>query len=81
MIYVSVDSPNLGFPYFNFLGEAQCKTYPVLIVWLDSNIHAGHCAYSGPQGIHQDRCRDVHGEVAFSEQDVALMMYKYAVSV
>ena len=21
-IYVNVDSPNLGFPYFNFLGEA-----------------------------------------------------------
>ena len=25
MIYVNVESPNLGFPYFNFLGEAQCK--------------------------------------------------------
>ena len=25
MIYVNVDSPNLGFPYFNVLGEAQCK--------------------------------------------------------
>ena len=24
-IYVNVDSPDLGFPYFNFLGEAQCK--------------------------------------------------------
>ena len=24
-IYVNVDSPNLGFPYFNFIGEAQCK--------------------------------------------------------
>ena len=24
-IYVNVDSPNLGSPYFNFLGEAQCK--------------------------------------------------------
>ena len=24
-IYVNVDSPNLGFPYFNFLGEAQWK--------------------------------------------------------
>ena len=24
-IYVNVDSPNLGFPYLNFLGEAQCK--------------------------------------------------------
>ena len=24
-IYVNVDSPNLGFPYINFLGEAQCK--------------------------------------------------------
>ena len=22
-IYVNVDSPDLGFPYFNFLGEAQ----------------------------------------------------------
>ena len=29
MIYVNVDSPNLGFPYFNFLGEAQCRKHPV----------------------------------------------------
>ena len=29
MIYVNVDSPNLGFPYFNFLGGAQCKKHPV----------------------------------------------------
>ena len=28
-IYVNVDSPNLGFPYFNLLGEAQCKKHPV----------------------------------------------------
>ena len=27
-IYVSVDSPNLGFPYFNFLGGRQLKKYP-----------------------------------------------------
>ena len=27
-IYVNVDSPNLGFPYFNFLGEAQWKKLP-----------------------------------------------------
>ena len=30
-IYVNVDSPNLGFPYFNFLGEAQCKKQPVWV--------------------------------------------------
>ena len=30
MIYVNVDSPNLGFPYFNFLGEAQCKKTPCI---------------------------------------------------
>ena len=29
-IYVNVDSPNLGFPYFNFLGEAQCKKTPCI---------------------------------------------------
>ena len=29
-IYVNVDSPNLGFPYFNILGEAQCKKHPLL---------------------------------------------------
>ena len=29
-IYVNVDSPNLGFPYFNFLGEAQCKKTPCM---------------------------------------------------
>ena len=28
-IYVNVDSPNLGFPYF--LGEAQCKKHPVIV--------------------------------------------------
>ena len=27
-IYVNVDSPDQGFPYFNFL-EAQCKKHPV----------------------------------------------------
>ena len=25
MIYVNVDSPNLGFTYFNFLGEVKCN--------------------------------------------------------
>ena len=29
-IYVNVDSPNQGFPYFNFLGEAQCKKTPCM---------------------------------------------------
>ena len=33
MIYVNVDSPNLGFPYFNFLGEAQWKKHPVQVHW------------------------------------------------
>ena len=28
-IYVDVDSPNLGFPYFNFLGGYQLKKHPV----------------------------------------------------
>ena len=27
-IYVNVDSLNLGFPYFKFLGGAQCKKTP-----------------------------------------------------
>ena len=30
-IYVNVDSPNLGFPYFNFLGETQCKKTPCML--------------------------------------------------
>ena len=30
-IYVNVDSPNLGFPYFNFLGGYQLKKHPVYI--------------------------------------------------
>ena len=29
-IYVNIDSPNLGFPYFNFLGEAQFKITPCI---------------------------------------------------
>ena len=29
-IYVNVDSPNLGFTYFNFSGEAQCKKTPCI---------------------------------------------------
>ena len=28
-IYVNVDSPNLGFPYFNFLGGTSEKNHPV----------------------------------------------------
>ena len=28
-IYVNVDTPNPGFPYFNFLGEDQWKKHPV----------------------------------------------------
>ena len=38
-IYVNVDSPNLGFPYFNFLGEAQCKTTPCINPPLCSTFH------------------------------------------
>ena len=28
-IYVNVDTPNLGFPYLNFLGGYQLKKHPV----------------------------------------------------
>ena len=31
-IYVNVDSPNLGFPYFNFLGGYQWKKSPCISV-------------------------------------------------
>ena len=31
-IYVNVDSPNLGFPYFNILGGYQWKKHPVLLM-------------------------------------------------
>ena len=31
MIYVNVDSPNLGFTYFNFLGGASYKKHPVCV--------------------------------------------------
>ena len=34
LIYVNVDSPNLGFPYFNFLGGYQLKKHPVYIEFL-----------------------------------------------
>ena len=30
-IYINVDSPNLGFPYFNFLGGKQWKKHPVCV--------------------------------------------------
>ena len=30
-IYVNVDSPNLGFTYFNFLGGYQLKKHPVFV--------------------------------------------------
>ena len=37
-MYVNVDSPNLGFPYFNFLGEAQWeKKHPVVDYWWSKN--------------------------------------------
>ena len=29
-MYVNVDSPNIGFPYFNFVGEAQWKKSPCI---------------------------------------------------
>ena len=29
-IYVNVDSPSLGFPYFNFLDGYQLKKHPVI---------------------------------------------------
>ena len=29
-IYVNIDTPNLGFPYFNFLGGYQLKKHPAL---------------------------------------------------
>ena len=32
-IYVNVDSPNLGFPYFNFLGGYQLKKTPCMTWW------------------------------------------------
>ena len=38
-IYVNVDSPNLGFPYFNFLGEVQCKKTPCICFKLDHMCH------------------------------------------
>ena len=31
-IYVNVDSPNLDFPYFNFLGEAQWNKTPCMLM-------------------------------------------------
>ena len=31
MIYVNVDTPNLGFPYFNFLGGYQLEKTPCMI--------------------------------------------------
>ena len=33
-IYVNVDSPNLGSPYFKFLGEAQWKQNTLYIMYL-----------------------------------------------
>ena len=30
-IYANVDSPNLGFPYFNVFGDPQCKNHPVYV--------------------------------------------------
>ena len=45
-IYVNVDSPILGFPYFNFLGGYQLKKHPVdTPKQLDKDIlpHTVHC--------------------------------------
>ena len=36
-IYVNVDSPNLGFPYFNFLGGYQLKKHPVFVLLISLN--------------------------------------------
>ena len=57
-IYVNVDSPNLGFPYFNFLGGVPVKKHPVsyhnmiYIMWdrchhfANQNISGMHTIYS-----------------------------------
>ena len=31
-IYVNIDTPNLGFPYFNFLWGYQLKNDPVIAI-------------------------------------------------
>ena len=43
-IYVNVDSPNLGLPYFNFLGGYQWKKHPVTIII--NNLHTPKVALS-----------------------------------
>ena len=40
MIYVNIDSPNLGFIYLNFLGEAQWKKSPCMFILQEYDITA-----------------------------------------
>ena len=52
-IYVNVDSPNLGFPYFNFLGEAQWKKdtlYKIVFNFSPNHGVGGPLGYSFPLG-------------------------------
>ena len=43
-IYVNVDSPNLGFPYFNFLGGYQLKNtlYHHIVLYTSSHLELSH---------------------------------------
>ena len=38
-IYVNVDSPNLGFTYFNFLGGGQLKKPPCIFQYTCLNVN------------------------------------------
>ena len=43
-IYVNVDSPNPGFPYFNFLRGYQWKKSPSTNIWYSSNWTVSGCS-------------------------------------
>ena len=71
-INVNVDSPNLGFPYFNLLGEAQCKKHPVHIM------NASYLPWAGsslkgrtPNNVQGDEARAPKGERRQLEARVA----------
>ena len=64
-IYVNVDSPNLGFPYFNFLGGGQLKKSPCIWKLCKELPHSVVSSLRGYQTLPQEQTRtyrNVHNQ-------------------
>ena len=63
MIYVNVDSPNLGFPYFNFLGGHQSQKTPCSSIYV--NVDSPNPGF--PYFLGEAQCKNTLYVILFSE--------------